>query len=144
MSLRTSVHSSTGTLNGVVAGSTTGMSTVFLGQSYKKVAHLSALVVVDVETNTMTLSAKWQVSNDASTWYDVANGSQNAAAVVLGTGTGGDDASITKVIPVSSDSIYGWKFARLALVNGVADGNTADTYTVSYSYRQLTGAEAAR
>lgn len=142
MSLRTSVHSSTGTLDGATAGTTTGGTAVFLGQSYKKVAHLSALVVLDVETDTITVSAKWQVSNDKSTWYDVANGSQNAAAVVLGTGTAGADASITKVVPVSSDSVYGWKFARLALVNGVTTGTTNDTYTISYSYRQLTGADA--
>lgn len=143
MALRYNVHSSTGTLDGVTAGTATGGTAVFLGQSSKKVAHLSALVVLDIETDTITVSAKWQVSNDKSTWVDVANGSQNAAAVVLGTGTAGADASVTKCIPVSADSIYGWKFARIALVNGVATGGVADTYTMSYCYRQLTGSEGA-
>jgi hypothetical protein len=124
-----------GTADSVAAGSAVNGNSLFLGGDAQKVKNLSAVVAVDIETNTITLTAKWQVSNDASTWYDLANGPQNAAGVVLGTGTGGADAAITKVIP-APDCIYGYRFARLALVVGVTTGTTSDTYSIGYSYDQ--------
>lgn len=135
MPLRYNAHASSGTLDTLVAGTTTGGTAVAIGDNTRqKVRALSALVTVDAETNTITISAKWQVSNDNSTWVDVANGSQNAAAVVLATGTGGADAAVTRVIP-APDSVYGWRYARVAVVNGVVTGNAVDTYAMSYSYR---------
>lgn len=126
----------TGTANGVAAGSAVNGNSLFLGGDSDKVKNLSALIDVDIETNTLTMTAKWQVSNDATTWYDLANGSQNAAGVVIGTGTGGADAAIQRVIP-APDCIYGYRFARLALVIGVTTGATADTYSIGYSYNQI-------
>lgn len=135
MPIRYNAHASSGTLDTLVAGTTTGGTAVAIGDNTRqKVRALSALVTVDAETNTITIAAKWQVSNDNSTWVDVANGSQNAAAVVLATGTGGADASVTRVIP-APDSVYGWRYARVAVVNGVVTGNAVDTYSMSYSYR---------
>lgn len=124
-----------GTANGVAAGSAVNGNSLFLGGDSAKVTNLSALIDVDIETSTITLTAKWQVSNDASTWYDLAHGTQNAAGVVIGTGTGGADASIQRVIP-APDCIYGYRFARLALVVGVTTGAAADTYSIGYSYTQ--------
>lgn len=130
---------SSGNINTNVAGTVVGGNAIFLGNSYKKVAALSALVAVTAATATLTFSAKWQVSNDGSTWVDLANGTQNAAAVVLTTGTA---AIVTKVIP-APDAIYGWQFARIAISNGVATGAAGDLYALGYCYRQLTGAEGA-
>lgn len=139
MSLRQAVGASSGNINGNVAGTVVGGTSVFMGQAWRKVMGLSALVSVTAATSTLTFSAKWQVSNDNSTWLDIANGSQNAAAVVLATGT---TTIVTKVIP-APDSVYGYAFARVAISNGVATGGSSDLYAMSYNYRQLTGAEGA-
>lgn len=135
MTMRYNAHSSSGTANGLATSSEVAGTGVELGDnSRQKVRALSALVTVDAETSTFTWAAKWQVSNDGSTWVDVANGSQNAAAVVLATGTAGADAAVTKAIP-APDAIYGWRKARLTLVTGGTTGASADTYSIAYSYR---------
>lgn len=142
MALRFNAHQTTGNFNGVNAGSSVAGSTIFMGGSvFQKVGSLSAIVVVDIETSTLTASASWEVSNDNSTWMDVAHASNNPAAVVLATGTAGADPTITKVIP-APDAVYGYKFARIKVTMGVTNGTTNDTYTFGYSYRQLTGSEA--
>lgn len=136
MPLRYAAHT-TGTLNlnGVSAGTTTGGNSVLMGDnSRQKVQALSALVTVDAETDTIVLTGKWQVSNDNSTWVDLAHGTQNAAGVALATGTAGADASVTKAFQ-APDAVYGWRYARFAIVNTVAAGLTADTYNISYCYR---------
>lgn len=136
MTMRYNAHA-TGTLNidTLVAGSVVAGNAVELGDnSRQKVRALSALVTVDAETASLTMAAKWQVSNDGTTWVDVANGSQNAAAVVLATGTGGADPSVTKAIP-APDAIYGWRKARLALTTAGATGAATDTYAIGYCYR---------
>lgn len=135
MPMRYNAHSSSGTFNTLAAGSVVGGTAVMMGDNARqKVRNLSALAVVDAETDTITISGKWQVSNDNSTWVDVANGPQNAASVVLATGTAGADASVTRAFP-APDAVYGWRYARFALTNGVVTGNTADTYAISYCYR---------
>lgn len=139
MSLRNAVSATSGNLNTLVAGSVQAGNAVFMGQAWRKVLGLSALVSVTAATSTLTLAAKWQVSVDNSTWLDVANGSQNAAAVVLATGTA---SIVTKVIP-APDTVYGYPFARIAIVTGVATAGASDLFAISYSYRQLTGAEGA-
>lgn len=99
---------------------------------------LSAIVSVDCETNTMTMTAKWQVSKDGTTWVDMAL-ANNAANVTLATGTGSADATVTKAI-VAPDAVFGWEYARLVIVNGVATGATTDTYSIGYCYRDLDSA----
>jgi hypothetical protein len=125
-----------GNADTLVAGSSINGASLFLGVDAEKVKNLSATLNLDIETTSLTLAAKWQVSNDASTWYDLAHGSQNAAAVVLGTGTGGADAAITKAIPAPS-AVYGYRFARIALVTAGATGAATDTYAIGYSYNQV-------
>jgi len=119
-------------MTGIVAGTTTGGPTLLMSKVVGNT--LSALVTVEAETNTLTISVKWQVSNDNSTWVDVAP-YNNAAFVVWATGTGGDDAVITKMLPLPA-SAYGWKYARAAVLNLVADGLIADTYRIGYCYEQ--------
>jgi len=135
MAKKYNVGQATGTFNGVAAASAVTGNSVFLGNDTAKVTGLCALCVVLAETNTFTIAPKWQVSNDASTWVDLTNGPQNAAATVLATGTAGADAAVTKAIPLP-DAAYGFKFARMALVAGGTTGASADTYTIGYCYSQ--------
>ncbi len=141
MSLRFNAHSASGNANGILAGADLAGTSLFMGNSYPKVKGLSAKIVCDIETDTLTMTAIWQISNDASTWLDVANGTQNAASVVVGTGTAGADALITKVFN-APEAVYGAQWCRLVLRVGVATGATADTYAITYNYRTLTGAES--
>lgn len=140
MTIRNNVSSSTGTFDAVAAAGQVSGTAIFMGNTSPRVKNLSAKVVVDGETDTITIAAKWQVSADNSTWVDVANGTQNAAAVVLVTGTAGADAAVTRVMQ-APDAVYGWSWARIALVVGVATGTTSDTYTIGYAYRQVSAGE---
>lgn len=143
MSLRYNAHQATGTLDALTVGLFASGSSLFMGGHYAKVADLSAVVVLDAETNTLTVAAQWQGSNDASTWVNLAHATQNPAAVVLATGTAGADAAVTVAVPAPV-SAYSFKFCRVNLVVGGTTGTTNDTFTIGYSYRQLTGAESAR
>jgi len=122
----------TGTLNidGAADGTVTG------GPSFNTVTAvpgtLSATVAVDAETNTITMEAIWEVSSAGVTWYHVPP-VNNAATVVLATGTAGADATVTKVIEAPM-AVFGWPLARLSIVNRVAAGLVADTYAISYNY----------
>lgn len=123
----------TGNLNTLVAGTTvanTGQVNVS-DSTRAKLKMLSALVSVTAATSTLTVTAKWQVSLDASTWIDVANGPQNAASVVFATGT---SAIVTKTIDAPG-GVYAWPFSRVALVTGVATGAAGDLYSVGYRAR---------
>lgn len=139
MALRNYVSQVSGNLNTLVAGSVVAGNTVFLGRASRKVTALTARVQLTAATNTLTMSTKWQGSVDGSTWDDIANGPQNAASVVVTTGT---SAKVTKAIP-APDALYGYPFARLAVVTGVATGASGDLYVIDYSYRQLTSADNA-
>lgn len=135
MSLRYNFSPASGNANGLAAASViTGNALDINDGQRQKVYGLSALVTVLAETSSLTFAGKWQVSNDGSTWVDVANGSQNAAAVVLATGTGGADTAVTKAVPVP-EAAYGWRKARFSLVTAGATGATADTYAISYCFR---------
>lgn len=93
---------------------------------------ISALFTVDAETNTLTIAAGWQVSDDNSTYYNCAD-IDNAADTVLATGTAGADAAVTKVIG-PPDWVYGWKYVRPVCISGVAQGNAVDTYSMTNFY----------
>lgn len=135
MPLRYNAHLASGDLDTNAAGTIEGGTAVQMGDNARqKVRNLSALVVVDCETSTLTMTGLWQVSNDNSTWVTVTNGPQNAAGVVLATGTGGADASVTRCFQ-APDAVYGWRYCRFAIQNGVTTGAAVDTYSISYSYR---------
>jgi hypothetical protein len=99
---------------------------------------LSCHVTVDAETSTLTLTAKFQVSDDNATWYDLAGDAQNPANVLLATGTGGADAAVDRVLPVPPSAL-GWKYVRAAVVNGIAQGAAADTYAFVWHFRFVNG-----
>lgn len=135
MSLRYNFSPVTGNANGLAAGTAVPGNALDINDGQRqKVFGLSALVTVLAETNTLTWSGKWQGSDNGSTWVDIANGSQNAAAVVLATGTAGADVAVTKSIP-APEGVTGWRKARFVLVTGATTGATADTYSVSYCFR---------
>lgn len=137
--IRNNVNTASGNLNTLTSGSVVGGPAVFMGNGFKKIANLSATLGLTAATATLTMAAKWQVSNDNSTWIDVANEPQNPAAVVITTGTA---TIVTKAMP-APDAIYGWQYARIAIVTGGTTGAAGDLYTIGYNYRQLSGAEAA-
>lgn len=128
---RYNVSAVTGNADTLVAGSVITGNTVDTSRLAK--GTLSALVTVDCETNTLTMTAKWQVSKDASTWVDVAL-TNNAANVTLATGTAGADADVVRAI-VAPEAVFGWNYARLVIVTGVVTGNAVDTYSIGYCYR---------
>lgn len=135
MPLRYNAHAASGTADTLVITTVIGGTAVLMGDNARqKVRSLSALVTVDAETSTFTFAGKWQVSNDNATWVDVTNGPQNAAAVVLATGTGGADAAVTRSYEAPA-TVYGWRYARFALVCGGTTGAAVDTYSIGYSYR---------
>jgi hypothetical protein len=121
----------TGNLDTLVAGTITGVSSV--RPQTMVLGTLSALVILDAETNTITLSAVWQVSDDGSTWYRVSGAPNNPADVVMATGTGGADASVTTMIP-ALPLVHAWKYARIGILNLVATGAAVDTYSVQYKF----------
>lgn len=119
--------------NNVVAGAALLMADVVQGT-------LSAYVDVVALTNTMTLSIKWQVSHDNATWVDVQIEGASAVASsdvpeILATGTG--SAVETKKAMTPPTLVYGWRWARVALVVGVADaGSASDAWAYNYNYRR--------
>lgn len=136
MGLRYNQSGVSGNANTLVSGSIIAGNPIFMGQDFKKVAALTALVSFTAATATLTVTGKWQGSNDGSTWVDMAP-SNNAANVVYATGT---SAIVTKSLDAPL-SAYGWKYVRFVFLTGVTTGGTGDLYSIAYNYRQLTGAE---
>jgi len=127
----TAPAATTGNLDTVVAGGN-GAGATLLAQTVTP-GTLSALFVVDAETSTITIAAKWQVSDDGLTWYDVAGTPNNAADVVLATGTGGADAAVTRVVPAPAP-VHGWRYIRAVARVGVTTGAAVDTFSIAYRY----------
>jgi hypothetical protein len=131
----TNVSGGSGDLDGNADGVTEGGTGVSTGNM--ALSSVSCLFVVDAETNTLTIEGKFQVSDDNTTWFDLAP-AHNPANVVLATGTGGADPAISRVLDVP-DSALGWRFVRAAVVSRVVAGNTADTYAFTFHFRKETG-----
>ncbi len=123
-------QSTSGNLDTNAAGTIEGGPS-FLMQKAEK-GTLSATVTVEAETTSLAAFAVWEVSNDASTWR-LALPTNGAAYVALATGTAGDDAAVTRVIP-ANDATYGWRYARCSIQNTGATGAATDTYTIAYNY----------
>jgi hypothetical protein len=123
-----------GNANGVTAGNAVSGAAVFMPDLVPST--LSAKFVVLAETNTLTFTARWQGSDDGTTWENIANAPQNPAGVALATGTAGADSAVTVNIP-SPVGASGFRFIRAQAVVGVATGASADTYAISYRYVRL-------
>ena len=93
---------------------------------------LSANLVAQATTNTLTITGKWQVSNDGSTWVDCFP-SNNAAQVTVVTGTG-SAVSSTRCV-AAPECVYGKPFIRYVVVTGVTTAGTGDQFIISYNWR---------
>lgn len=132
-----SVSGGSGTLTAAPSDGDTTAGTA-LATAGIKLGTLSCLATLLAETNTITLEAGFQVSNDNSTWYDLAGDAQNPANVVFGTGTAGSDTAVSKVLPVPSQ-VAGWKYVRPVVVNRVTTGGAGDTYAFTFYYVKESG-----
>jgi len=133
--LRYNWLATSGTANTLTSGSVVGGTAVVMNANARqKIKYLAADVNLLADTNTFTWALKWQVSNDNSTWVDCSNGPQNAAAVTYATGTAGADTAVRKTIE-APESVYAWRYARIALVTGGTTGASIDTYSLAYSAR---------
>lgn len=128
-------HVATGDFDSDVAGTTNGGTSIRTNNILP--GTLSCVFLVDAETDTITITGKWQVSDDNVTFVDMPT-QNNAANVVLATGTAGADAAVTLAIPAPL-AISGRKWVRAAVINGVATGNTVDTFSMTLNYRKVTG-----
>ncbi len=102
------------------------------------IGSMSANVYALATTNTLTITAKWQVSDDNSTWRDckLPNGALNVALV---TGTG---SAVTDTLCLAApDCVYGKPYARVRLVSGTGSGGglAVDEGSVSYNWRITNG-----
>lgn len=122
-----------GNFNGSAAGTVKAGATLQVNNAARRVVeHLSALVTLEAETNTLTIRPKWQTSNDGSVWVDCID-QVNATATVQATGTAGADSPGTRIVE-APPSAYGSRFARCSAVNAAQTGNTTDTYAIGYNY----------
>jgi len=119
-----------------VTGTTTGGTA--LATAGIENGTLSCLFTLDAETTSITLTGKFQVSDDNSTWYNLAGDAQNPANVAIATGTAGADATVDMVLPVPPAAL-GWKYVRAAIVNAGATGAAGDTYAMTFHFRYLSG-----
>lgn len=123
----------TGNLDSVLNGATVaGPNLVVNNGARRLVANLSALITIEAETENLTFTAKWQGSNDGSTYYDI-NDQRNVARTALATGTSGDDAVLSYVVDAPA-AVYGLRNARCVLVVGGDDGAETDTYSIGYHW----------
>lgn len=134
MSFLANKFPASGNANTLVAGTRISGNGVTMGRV--KPPTLCAKVDVDIETASLTLAVVWQGANasDFSDAVDLAYDANNPTAVVVGTGTGGADAAISKAFPCPASG-YAFKYVRLQLLTAGATGNTVDTYAIGYFYR---------
>lgn len=123
--------STTGNFDSDAAGTTDTFPTVQM--NVVQPGTLVADLTVDIESASLTMALSWQVSMDNSSFTTVMASPNNAAAVVLGTGTGGADAAVARIAP-APDAVYSFPYARCALTTAGATGATTDTYDVKYRY----------
>lgn len=131
-------HVATGTANGITPGDPVSGNAVFLGKQTQKVTDLSAVITIDAEANGLSFSPRWQVSDDNSTYYTVAQTPDNPATIPIATGTGGADAAVSRVIPAPA-SVLSYQYARCQLVVNAVTGTSSDTYSIGYTYRKPRG-----
>lgn len=129
MSIRKISVATTGTLDAVASGTTVGMTAQ--RTAAVRPGTLAARFELDVETDTLTVAAGWQVSVNGSTWIEHLDSYLNAPTrVVLGTGTAGADAAHDFSIPCPP-GWEGYEYVRPTLVTAGTTGATVDTYTVT-------------
>jgi hypothetical protein len=128
--LQNNQQSTSLTLTSVTSGTIVAGPTLLMSRVGKMT--LSAKVVALAETNTITLTAVWEVSDDASTW-ELARNENNVVPTALGTGTSGSDTAVTRHLS-APHAVYGKRYARCSCLVGVTTGASSDTFSVAYDY----------
>jgi hypothetical protein len=119
---------------GAVTGFTGAAPQTVAGASIntQECVSLSVIHYAKATTNTLTVTGKWQVSVDGSTWYDVYGGN-SAALVAQVTGTG-SAVTATRVID-APEAVYGYPNVRFVSVSGTGSGGGAGVDEASIAYR---------
>src|SRR4051812_14109236 len=117
-----------GNLNTKVAGTVTAGIGIQLDAVQP--GTLSVDADITAATATIQIFVEWQVSDDGTTWRN-ARGSNNAAAVVVATGT----AAIVKVNLAAPDGVYGKKWCRPVVRNEVQAGAAGDLYVLTAKFQ---------
>ncbi len=136
---RFNVSPAAGNFTGLTTGAQITGTSLFMGESEKKVADLSAHIVATCTMTGATMKTKWQGSSDGTTFYDLANDPVGTASLTLLTaGTG---ATVTVGVPPPA-SVYGYKYARCNVVlTSTTAGTTNDIVSIGLNYRQLSPGE---
>lgn len=120
--------SSTGTANGQAVGYNVDGTALRIGAdkaSSPIPGTLAAYVEADC-TGGVTWTPVWRVSDDNTTFYDIAPAG-NLANVAISTTTTG------KMIAAPSE-VHGFRYARLRLTTGGVTGVTANVCEISYCF----------
>ncbi len=113
----------TGTCSGASVGAAKNGTTIAMNNVTPLT--LSAYVDIAITTGSFTLTPKWQVSQDNSTFV--------TALVGIGAGISAVAATATSVYEAPR-SVYGWPYARMILTVGGATGAGTETYDIRYTY----------
>jgi len=105
------------TLNTLVAASVVTGNTLTCGTLAP--GSVSALVTATIVTGSLTVTPKWQASEDGTNFYDL---SIVALPAISATGS--------RFVPLPDGS---WRYVRLALTTAGATGGASDFYAISYS-----------
>ena len=92
---------------------------------------ICADIVMNVRTSNLTMTPKWQGSDDGSTYYDIKL-ANNPAAVATAAGTGSDVAT-TISLGMACRPPFKWVRA-VVTTGGSATGTANDTASVSYRF----------
>lgn len=131
--LKKASQSTTVALSGVTAGSVAGGPVLALAANDAECDSLVANVSVGLTTSTATVTTKWQVSNDNSTWLDLKGLNSPAAVTVAAAGTG---SLVTTAYAHACPINVSYPYVRLAVQMGVATGAAGDNVVISYNYRK--------
>lgn len=125
-------------LNGITAGSTTGVSGLVIAcagpQFNIEWESLSAIIETNLTTSTITATTKWQVSNDGTNWIDLLG--KNAAANVTKSAAGTGSLVTTQYVQAFDGINPGFPYLRLAVLVGTVTGAAGDNVTVAYNWRK--------
>jgi hypothetical protein len=112
----------------VAAGSTVGTAAAnkVLMAKVADGTEVGCIVSMKVNTTSLTLTPKWQGSQDGTTWRDLF--SANSAANVATAGGTGSDVTTVRDVAIGK---RGYKYVRVVFVTGGATAHaTADTYEI--------------
>lgn len=123
-------------LNGVTTGLVTSTAGLVLAMNSTRQNvewdSLSANVQVQVTTNALVVTPRWQVSNDGTNWADVVPfEGQTYLAMATGTGSLVTTTLVTAFLGINP----GHPYIRYAVLSSGATGAAGDNVYVSYNYR---------